>query len=139
LKLALTTNRRVATKDIRLEIPLRRDVARYMIGMGKTGGCRPKDWHWEWDAKKHQDSLWVGDVNAGLQCKLKGPNYTWPLVNVHYHHKPLDTPKAWVNGGRGGCTVTEEGDAAVIRAFSGERTLAAGRNSASTSACSSPL
>ena len=113
-------------KDIRLEIPIRRDVARYLIGMGKTGGYRPKQWKWKWDPKKHQDSLWVGDVNAGLQVKLKGPDYTWPLVNVHYHHKPLDMPDAWVNGGRGGCTVTEEGDAVVIRATSGERKLAAG-------------
>jgi len=126
-QLTLAAKQDTPVRDIRLEIPLRRDVARYMIGMGKTGGYRPKEWHWKWDAKKHQDSLWVGDVNAGLQCKLKGPNYTWPLVNVHYHHKPLDMPETWVNGGKGGCTVTEEGDTVVIRAFSGERTLAAGQ------------
>ena len=126
-QLTLAAKQDTPVKDIRLEIPIRRDVARYLIGMGKTGGLRPKEWHWKWDAKKHQDSLWVGDVNAGLQCKLKGPNYTWPLVNVHYHHKPLDMPEAWVNGGKGGCTVAEEGDAVIVRAFSGERVLAAGQ------------
>jgi len=127
VELTLKATEAVAAKDLRLEIPLRRDVARYMIGMGKTGGYRPKTWTWRWDRNKHQDSLWVGDVNAGVQLKLKGPNYTWPLVNIHYHHKPLDMPDAWVNGGRGGCTVTEEGDAVVIRAFSGKRTIEAGQ------------
>jgi len=126
VELTLKAAEAVAAKDLRLEIPIRRDVARYLIGMGKTGGVRPKEWRWKWDRKKHQDSLWVGDVNAGLQVKLKGPNYSWPLVNIHYHHKPLDMPDAWVNGGKGGCTVTEEGDAVVIRAFSGERAMAAG-------------
>ena len=127
VELTLTASEKVALKDGRLEIPIRPDVARYLIGMGKTGGIRPKQWQWKWDKAKHQDSLWIGDVNAGLQLKLKGPNYTWPLVNIHYRHKPLDMPEAWVNGGKGGCTVTEEGDAVVVRAFGGPRTLEKGQ------------
>ncbi len=127
-RLTLTTKRDAAVKDIRLEVPIRREIAQYMIGMGKTGGRRPKRWTWKWDRKRHQDSLWIGDVNAGLQVKLKGPNYSWPLVNIHYHHKPLDIPDAWHNGGKGGCTVSEEGEGVVlIRAHSGPRKLKAGQ------------
>ena len=36
-------------KDIRLEIPLARDVARYMMGLGVKGGRRPAAFDWTWD------------------------------------------------------------------------------------------
>jgi hypothetical protein len=97
-----------------------------MMGMGRKGSYRPESWDWHWDKAKHQDALWLGDVAAGLQLKLKGPDYSWPLVNIHYKRKPLDMPDAWNNDGKGGCRVGEEGDAVVITAYSGPRTLAEG-------------
>ena len=126
-QLTLEAKQAVAMEDCRLEVPIRRELARYMMGMGCKGGNRPAKWEWKWDAKKHQDSVWVGDVGGGVQCKLKGPNYRWPLVNIHYHRRPLLMPPGWYNGGKGGCTVAEAGqDRVVIRAYSGPMRLAAG-------------
>ena len=127
-QLTLEAKQAAALADCRLEIPIRRELATYMMGMGCKGGYRPAKWKWEWDAKKHQDSVWVGDVGGGVQCKLKGPNYRWPLVNIHYHRRPLLMPPGWYNGGKGGCGVEEVGqDRVVLRAFSGPRRLAAGQ------------
>ncbi|MBL7224078.1 MAG: hypothetical protein ISS72_09500, partial [Candidatus Brocadiae bacterium] len=130
-RLSLTATRDTDVKDIRLEVPFRPEVAEFMIGMGKTGGRRPATWAWKWNQAKHQDSLWLGTVNAGLQMKLKGPNYAWPLVNVHYHHKPLDVPDAWHNGGKGGCGMALAKDGAaesvVVTAYSGPRALKKGQ------------
>lgn len=122
--LRLTADRATEVKDLRLEIPLRREVARYMMGMGRPGGLRPPLHRWQWDRDKHQDSVWIGDVNAGLRCRLFGENYRRPLVNVHYHHQPLNLPPAWHNDGQGGCSIREEGDdRVVLRAAGGPRTI----------------
>ncbi len=125
---ALKAERDVELDDCRLEIPIRRALATYMMGMGCKGGYRPDKWKWKWNPRNHQDSLWVGDVSGGLQCKLKGPDYRWPLVNVHYHRRPLLMPEAWHNGGKGGCVVEPDGeDCVVVRAYGGPRKLEAGK------------
>ena len=125
---ALKADKDTDLTDCRLEIPLKSRFAIYMMGMGCKGGYRPEKFAWKWDLKKHQDSLWLGDVTGGLQCKLKGPDYRWPLVNVHYHRRPLLMPDAWYNGGKGGCTVEPAGgDRVVIRAYGGPRKLSAGQ------------
>lgn len=126
LSIGLTAKQAAPVQDIRLAIPMRKEAATFMMGMGRKGGFRPDTWEWHWDKAKHQDSLWLGSVTAGLQCKLKGPAYSWPLVNIHYKRKPLDIPEAWNNGGNGGCQVREEGDAVVITAYSGPREMAQG-------------
>ena len=125
-RLALTADREVAVDDIRLEIPMRAEVARYLMGMGVKGGLRTQPLDWKWSPERHQDSVWLGDVNAGLQLKLKGENYSRPLVNIYYAKKPLNMPPSWSNEGRGGCTVTEEPGIVLIRAYSGPRTIRAG-------------
>lgn len=122
----VTAKRATTVQDFRLSIPMRKEAATYMMGMGRKGGYRPDTWEWHWDKSRHQDSLWLGNVNAGLQCKLKGPNYSWPLVNIHYKRKPLDIPDAWNNDGKGGCRVLEDGDAVLISAYSGPRNVAEG-------------
>ena len=126
--ITVTPKRAVPVQDMRLSIPIRKEVATFMMGMGRKGGYRPESWDWHWDQAKHQDSLWMGCVDAGLQCKLKGPNYSWPLVNIHYKRKPLDIPDAWNNGGKGGCRVTEENGEVLITAYSGPRSLAEGES-----------
>lgn len=126
--LRLTADRATEVKDLRLEIPLRRDVARYMMGMGRPGGLRLAEHRWQWDREKHQDSIWIGEVNAGLRCRLFGENYRRPLVNIHYRHQPLNLPPAWHNEGRGGCSIGQEGsDRVVLRATSGPRTVRPGQ------------
>ncbi len=114
-------------KDIRLEIPLVKEAARYMMGLGFKGGLRPRRFDWEWDQKKNQDALWVGDVNAGLQVSWRDENYSRPLNTNFYLSKPLNLPPSWWNGGQGGCRIREVGPGLVrLTAFSGPRSVRAG-------------
>ncbi|MBL8960364.1 MAG: hypothetical protein JNJ98_10965, partial [Gemmatimonadetes bacterium] len=131
--------------DVRLVLPLRADAARYMMGLGQPGGRRPATFAWTWDvARKNQDAVWLGDVNAGVQLTLKDEAYVRPLNTNFYLSKPLVLPRSWGNGGRGGCalsTVPVEptrvarrsgagpatADSVVtLTCFSGQHTLAAG-------------
>ncbi len=116
-------------KDIRLEIPWTASAARYMMGLGRKGGFRPAEFAWTWDQKKNQDSLWLGDVDAGLQVGLRAENYSRPLNTNFYLSKPLNLPPSWWNEGRGGVRI-KDGEAGVVRfaATSGERTLVPGKD-----------
>jgi hypothetical protein len=126
-KLDLAAGAAVEVEDIRLEIRLVAAAARYMMGLGFKGGLRPERFEWAWDQKKNQDSLWIGDVNAGLQVSLRDENYSRPLNTNFYLSKPLNLPPSWWNEGRGGCTVGERLPGAVIvSAFSGPRRIRAG-------------
>ena len=104
----LRANQRTALKDVRLEIPMRADAAKYMMGLGQKGGVRPADFHWTWDVeKKNQDAAWLGDVNAGLQFTLKDEHYVRPLNTNFYLSKPLVLPTSWGNAGKGGCDISD--------------------------------
>jgi hypothetical protein len=123
----LTSTEDIKINDIRLEIPIRRDVAKYMMGMGYRGGLRPRGFNWKWDSKKNQDSAWVGDVNAGLQCSFRDENYSRPLNTNFYQLKPLILPRSWWNQGWGGCDFLEVGeDIFLIKAYSGPRRIRKG-------------
>jgi hypothetical protein len=117
VSVAFQAREAVDARDIALEIPIRRDVAKYMMGLGRRGGFRPPKWQWKWDPARGNNMVWVGDVDAGLYLKLKGPEDTWGIA---------ETPEAWHNGGKGGCDVFEDGDRVVVRAYSGERKLKSG-------------
>jgi len=108
--------------DIFLELPFRKDVAAYMMGLGRKGGYRPQQWKWSWDVNRAINSVWIGDYNAGLQVKLSGPEDTWDLYDL----KLSGIPNSWGNDGKGGWTVTEEAERVMVRAYSGERSLHAG-------------
>ncbi len=101
-------------KDFRLEIPVKEDAARYMMGLGKTGGFRPESFDWKWDRTKNQDALWMGDVNAGFQVGLRAENYSRPLNTNFYLSKPLNMPPSWDNGGKGGVSVKASGPGVVL-------------------------
>jgi hypothetical protein len=123
----LTTREDIQVNDIRLEIPLRREVAKYMMGMGFKGGFRPISFQWKWDPEKNQDSAWVGDVNAGLQCSFRDERYSRPLNTNFYQLKPLVMPRSWWNKGKGGCDFKEADDGTfLIKAYSGERMIKKG-------------
>ena len=126
-RVGLEAKSAVEVKDIRLEIPLLEDAARYMMGLGFKGGIRPPLFDWAWDQKKNQDALWIGDVNAGLQVSFRDENYSRPLNTNFYLSKPLNLPPSWWNGGRGGCRVREEDAGKVLlTTFSGPRLIRAG-------------
>jgi hypothetical protein len=123
--LTATADRRV--KDISLRIPLRREAAKYMMGLGFKGGLRPERFHWMWDPRNNQDALWVGAVNAGLQVSLRGENYARPLNTNFYLSKPLLMPPAWHNQGRGGVLVEDRpGGIVLLKAYGGPRAVRQG-------------
>jgi hypothetical protein len=120
----LRATRDVVVSDIRLEIPVVRSVAKYMMGMGVKGGLRPASYAWAWDVEHNQDSAWIGDVNAGLQFTLKDDTYSRPLNTNFYHSKPLVMPASWANNGRGGCRFSEQGDDTfLVGCYSGPRAI----------------
>lgn len=121
LTVALKAKKDASLKDIRLEIPLKKEAALYMMGLGRKGGYRPSEWKWSWDINRANNSLWIGDVDAGLWLKLKGPRDVVAGDDL----KATGIPKSWGNDGKGGCTVTEQADCALIRVFSGARTVKA--------------
>ncbi len=115
-------------RDIRLEIPLQRDAAKYLMGIGRPGGIRPSEWSWKWGGPVYYDSFWIGDVHAGMQCELRGANYCGPMVNLYWPLGQLQPPVSWHNDGRGGCTLAETADHTVrVRAYSGARDLEPGQ------------
>ena len=126
--LAVTASHTTEVRDIRLEIPMKRDVARYMMGMGRKGGFRPPSFDWTWDVKKNQDGVWVGDVNAGLQVSFRDTNYVRPLNTNFYQLKPLHMPPSWFNEGKGGSRLHEtDAYTVLLSAFSGPRTIRRGQ------------
>ncbi len=120
--LHLRAHQAAQLNDIRLEIPFRKDLAAYMMGLGRKGGYRPHEWKWAWDLNRAINNVWIGDYNAGLQLKLCGPEDTWDLNDL----KATGIPDSWGNDGKGGCTVTEEGERVLVRAYCGARSLREG-------------
>ncbi|HEY6952261.1 MAG TPA: glycoside hydrolase domain-containing protein, partial [Bacteroidota bacterium] len=126
-QVTMTAKENFTVKDIRLEIPLAKDVAKYWMGMGLKGGFRPDSLSWKWDVKRNQDAFWVGDVNAGLQCSLRDENYVRPLNTNFYQSKPLNLPPSWYNAGNGGFHFdSEDTSKLILRSYSGPRKIKAG-------------
>ncbi|MBB6109845.1 hypothetical protein SAMN05421821_105267 [Mucilaginibacter lappiensis] len=117
----------VSFKDITMHIPFKRDVAKYMMGLGQKGGYRPENFEWKWDVShKNQDGAWIGNVNAGLQYSLRDEKYVRPLNTNFYLQKPLILPSSWGNGDKGGLNVKDDGKAVLANNYSGERKLSKG-------------
>ena len=125
-KLSLKSKKTFTVNDIRLEIPVNKEKADYMMGLNHEGGVRTPAWEWKWDTTKNQDMLWIGDVNGGLRIKWKAQNYRRPLINIYYSFGPLHLPTSWGNGGKGGVNINEEAETVLVSAFSGQRELKAG-------------
>ena len=104
-QLTLTADQDMDVSDIWLEVPLREESARYMMGLGFKGGERPERFDWSWDRDKNQDALWLGAVNAGMQVSWRAENYARPLNTNFYLSKPLNMPPSWWNEGRGAVAV----------------------------------
>lgn len=127
-KLNVRPKNDVQVKDIRLEVPYTAYAAKYWMGLGNKGGLRKtKSFEWHWDTDKHQDKIWMGNINAGLNLCLKDGSYTRPLVNIYYALGKLNLPASWGNGTKGGIRIAEEGNQAVaLQAFSGSREMKKG-------------
>ena len=125
--IALTATKSATLKDIRLEIPLRHEVAQYELGLGRQGDYAPKEFGWKWNVENNQDGAWIGAVNAGLEFHLRDEHYRRPLNTNFYHQQPLLMPSSWDNDGKGGITFVRDQEDYFVKAFSGPRTMAAGQ------------
>lgn len=126
-RVTLRAEKDISLQDIRLDVPYKFEVARYMMGLGQPGGLRPQSLDWKWNIEKNQDSAWLGDVNAGLQVSFYDDNYQRPLNTNFYHLKPLIMPRSWANDGQGGIKLEERGtQEVVLYAYSGPRTMKSG-------------
>ena len=126
-RIALTATRATTLDDIRLRLPLRAQVARYELGLGRTGAPVPAAFAWKWNVQNNQDGAWIGTVNAGLEFHLRDAHYRRPLNTNFYHQHPLRMPTSWDNAGRGGIELGRDGAAYVVKAYSGPRTMQAGQ------------
>ncbi len=106
--------------DINLQIPVKKELAKYFMGMGLPGSKCPDNYDWKW--KGPQDSFWLGDVEAGLFCELRGASYRGPLLNL-YQPAP---PKAWYNNNLGGFNIAADGNVLNTRTYSGPRSIKKG-------------
>jgi len=125
-RLKLIAKSPLKVKDIRLEIPVFKEKAEYMMGLGQEGGLRTPGWKWKWDVKNNQDILWIGAVNGGLRIKWKAENYKRPLISIYYKFGPLQMPPSWENNGKGGVSIADKNNVVEIQAFSGKRELKKG-------------
>ena len=112
--------------DVNLPVRYEKDAAHFILGLGHKGQTRPDDIDWRWDVANHQEGVWLGGINKGLQYVLRDDNYERPLNTNFYRNKPLNLPTSWYNDGHGGITVREEQSAIVANNYSGPRTMSAG-------------
>ena len=109
----------VAADEIRFVVPWHKDVAKYAMGLGLQGGLCPDQLAWKWDVAKHQDAIWMGDVNLGAMLRFKdGGNYQRPLINAYYDFHPLNSPNSW---GGGGIRIEKTDNVATLTASAGPK------------------
>ncbi|RLD36628.1 MAG: hypothetical protein DRI73_00340 [Bacteroidetes bacterium] len=119
-KLKLKALKAFKVKDIRLEIPLRSQVAKYMMGMDLPGTTVPQKHNAKWNGP--HDSFWIGNTSAGLWCELRGSDYHGPLLNLY---RP-GYPDSWFNNNKGGFKIESSQDEVNAVIFSGSRNLKKG-------------
>jgi len=107
-------------KDIKLEIPFRKEIAQYMMGMGLPGTGLPQQHQAPWNGP--EDSFWIGNTRGGLWVELRGSSYHGPLLNL-YHPRP---PESWNNDGKGGFRIDSDDTEVLATVYSGERELEKG-------------
>ncbi|MEI6901227.1 MAG: glycoside hydrolase domain-containing protein, partial [Bacteroidota bacterium] len=120
-KIHLSALNDININDIRLEIPLKSNIAQYMMGMGLPGTIVPKSHEAQW--KGPYDSFWIGNTHAGLWCELRGGAYHGPLLNLF---RPAP-PSSWYNNDHGGFRIEQnEGEIKAV-VYSGRREFRAGQ------------
>ncbi len=105
--------------DVRFVVSWNKDVAKYAMGLGLQGGLCPDHHDWKWDVSKHQDAIWMGDVNVGAMLRFKDHGiYQRPLINAYYDFRPLSLPSSW---GGGDIRIENNKNAVTLTASSGPR------------------
>jgi len=119
-ELRLGSTKDVSLKDVAVAIPMRKELAKYFVGLSYRGDHRPNAWQWKWDRRYQDNGAWCGSVDAGLGIALLGEHDYWDLASLRW-----DEHRQWINDGKGGAGLTEDGNTVVLRAFIGERKLTA--------------
>jgi hypothetical protein len=112
----------VHIQDIRIEFPMKKAFATYLVGMGRMGGYTPANHISRW--LKTEDSFWIGETSGGLQCELRGGSYHGPLLNLY---QP-DPPPSWFNGVNGGFRIDSDEQTVTASAYSGARNMSTGQS-----------
>lgn len=125
-EIQLVAKRNIKLRNTSLDVVYERKAAEYMVGLGRIGGKRPAVVDWNWDIEFHQEGVWLGGVNKGLQYVLRDENYERPLNTNFYHNKPLNLPKSWGNEGKGGIRITQTNTSVTASNYSSSRSMNAG-------------
>ncbi|WP_431217985.1 glycoside hydrolase domain-containing protein [Puia sp. P3] len=126
-QIRLVANEAVSFDDISLNMPFKKTMARYMMGLGRKGGDCPDSFDWKWQvATKNQDGAWIGSVNAGLQYSLRDEKYSRPLNTNFYLQKPLLLPSSWGNEEKGGISMSTNENSFLVHNYSGSRAMKKG-------------
>ena len=112
--------RKLRVDEVRFVVPFAKGAVKYAMGLGLQGGLCPPRYKWKWDVAKHQDAVWLGDVNAGMMLRFKGSNYRRPLINAYYDFQPLNLPDSW---GGGEIEIVNREGRATLTATSGKLVL----------------
>lgn len=118
--ISLNARKDIDLDDVALRFPLRKEIAKYMMGMQLPGGEVPESHQAKWQGP--QDSFWIGDTRVGLWVELRGGEYHGPLLNLY---KP-SPPSSWNNNGKGGFRINQDEDTVWAEVFTGERSLKKG-------------
>jgi hypothetical protein len=105
--------------DVQLVLPYHKPTAKYLMGMGKQGGFTPEKLEWKWNQEYANNMIWLGDVNAGLQLKLKHLIPDWKLASF----EKVGPYRDWSNEGKGGCNIISSEKETVVSAFVGAKRL----------------
>jgi len=119
-KLKLKAKNDVRIKDIRLEIPLKNEIAKYMMGMDLPGTSVPDKHNAKWNGP--HDSFWIGNANAGIWCELRGSDYHGPLLNLYHPEYPW----SWFNEDKGGFKIERKSNEVKAIVYSSNRDLKVG-------------
>ncbi len=118
----LSAKKDVDLEDVRLVIPYKKSTARYLMGMGKQGGFTPQRLEWKWNQEYANNMIWLGDVNGGLQLKLKHLVPDWKLATF----EGVGPYRDWSNEGKGGCSAVSVKEEVVVTAYTGAKKMQAG-------------
>lgn len=125
----------IKVQDIRLELPMKKEFATYMVGMGRVGGFAPAHHLSRW--LENEDSFWIGDASAGIHTELRGAPYNGPMINLYksWADRPNLPAASWANGGlgsqnigHGGFRIESDENTVTASAFSNLRTMTEGQS-----------
>lgn len=108
LSVRVTALEDVDLKDIVMHIPMEKEIAKSMQGLGRSGDYSfDSVYHWKWPGRKYSEHAWIGRGNNRLGFGL--------LIG-----------KTWWNDGRGGIDVGIKGKSMLVNSYSGARHLKKG-------------